>query len=77
MKLVLDADVAPDVVQNAWGIFCLASVDERPLSDLESLGWLVLSHNITAGLTLRPPDRATCPDAAVTPDTRPAGDTDR
>ena len=56
MKLVLDADVAPDVVQNAWGIFCLASVDERPLSDLESLGWLVLSHNITAVLTLRPPD---------------------
>ena len=60
MKLVLDADVAPDVVQNAWGIFCLASVDERPLSDLESLGWLVLSHNITAVLTLRPPDSPPC-----------------
>jgi len=40
MKLTLDADVAPDVVQNAWSLFCLASVDERPLNDLEMLGWL-------------------------------------
>jgi hypothetical protein len=48
MKLTLDADVALEVVQNAWSLFCLALVDERPLSDLEALGWLVLSHNITA-----------------------------
>lgn len=77
MKLALDADVAPEIVQNAWSLFCLASVDERPLNDLEMLGWLVLGHNIAAVLTLRPPDRATRPAAKVTPSTRPAGDANR
>jgi hypothetical protein len=46
VKLILDADVAPSVVKNAFAIFARAAVTDRPLNDLEALGWLVLAHNM-------------------------------
>ena len=46
MQLTFTADIAPDVMRNAM-IFMGQALDaERPLSDLERLGWLVVCKYI-------------------------------
>lgn len=46
MRIRVDADVAPVVMQGAMDCMMLALTDERPLSDLERLGWLVVCQHI-------------------------------
>lgn len=46
MKLTFTADIAPDVMRNAM-IFMAQALDaERPLNELERLGWLVVCKYI-------------------------------
>lgn len=77
MKLTLDAYVSPDVVANAWNQWLFAAADERPLNELEALGWLVLSHNITAVLTMASSGRATRPDYEMSGESGPPLNPDR
>lgn len=46
MKLTLTADIAPDVMRNAMILMAQALDAERPLNDLERLGWLVVCKYI-------------------------------
>jgi hypothetical protein len=46
MRITLDADVAHGVVQGAMDEMIWALDAERPLNDLERLGWLVVCKHI-------------------------------
>lgn len=48
MKLSIEADVAPSVMEEAMDCMMLALMDERPLNDLERLGWLVICKYIVS-----------------------------
>lgn len=46
MQLSLNADVSFEVIYEAFRVMNFAILHDRPLNDLEALGWLVLSHNL-------------------------------
>lgn len=46
MELKLNADVSFDVIYEAFRVMNFAIAHDRPLNDLEALGWLVLSKNL-------------------------------
>ena len=46
MQLTFTADIAPDVMRNAIVWMAQALDAERPLNDLERLGWLVVCKYI-------------------------------
>jgi len=46
MQLTFTADIAPDAMRNAMIFMAQALNAERPLNDLERLGWLVVCKYI-------------------------------
>lgn len=50
MKISVEADVAQPVMQGAMDIMLFALQAERPLNDLEKLGWLVVCKYIAERL---------------------------
>jgi hypothetical protein len=50
MKIKLDVDIAPGVMQGAMDEMLFALMAERPLNDLERLGWLVVCKYVAERL---------------------------
>ena len=58
MNLAFDGYVDQNVVLDAYREFMFAIADERPLSNLEQLGWLVLGSNMGEVIALTAKQRA-------------------